>query len=446
MPDFDRLTARLRRELWEKDRSDRSRLERLAVRWVQIVYGIVRKFADGQLNLWAMSLVYTTLLSLVPLMAVSFSVLKAFGVRDRLEPVLFELLAPLGERGIEIHEKIIGFVDNVNVGVLGAVGITFLFYTVISLMQKVEETFNAIWHVSNTRSVARRFSDYLSVILIGPVLIFAAFSVTGTVMENPAVRWLVETEPFGTLILGFSRVVPYLLICGAFAFMYGYLTNTRVRLKAALAGGLFASVLWYTTGRLFAAFVVKGSSYSAIYSGFAAAILFIIWLYIGWLIVLVGAQVAFYWQNPRYLDPRSESGVIASRRREQLALEIMALIAHAHYHDEPPWTLEALRTYIRTVHPDALARALEALEAGGLIARTAADPPAYLPARAIETIPLGAVVAAARGADETVTDLFAVTEVMQRIDAAIREALQGRTVKDLTTSGNPTSDEPPHAG
>lgn len=441
MPDLNRLSARIRRELWEKDPAGRSHPVRLGVRLAQIVYGIARKFADGQLTLWAMSLVYTTLLSLVPVIAVSFSVLKAFGVRDRLGPALLEFLAPLGEQGLEIHRQIMNFVENVNVGVLGALGIALLFYTVISLMQKVEQAFNVIWHVPNTRSLARRFSDYLSVILIGPVLIFAALGVTASVLDSSVLRWLSSMEPFGTLILVTSRLVPYVLICGAFAFGYGFLTNTHVRPSAALVGGLFASVLWYTTGVLFTAFVVKGSNYSAIYSSFAAAILFMIWLYIGWLIVLVGAEVAFYWQNPRYLDPYSESGVINSRRREQLAFEIMTLIGHAHYYDEPRWTFEALKNQIARVHPDPLARAVEALEKDGLILATADNPPAYVPARAIDTIPLERVAAVARGDREGGADMPAVAALMERIDGAIGAVLEGCSVRDLVLGEAARQDE-----
>ena len=442
MANVKQLPSHFRHVIWEKDRSERGALERLGVRWIKIVYGIALKFVDGQLTLWAMSLVYTTLLSLVPMVAVSFSVLKAFGVHNQLEAVILEFLAPLGEQGVEISQRILGFVQNVNAGVLGSVGIAFLFFTVISLIQKVEQAFNFIWHVPNVRSLARRFSDYLSVIVIGPVLLFGAVGFTASVIDSAFVQWLISMEPFGTMLLVFSRIVPYLLICGAFAFMYGFLPNTHVGPKAALVGGLFAGVLWYTVGVAFTAFVVKGSNYSAIYSGFAAAVLFMIWLYIGWLIVLVGAQVAFYWQHPQYLDPRSDSGVVNSRRREQLALEIMALIGRAHYGDEPSWSLEGLKTHFPNVHPDALARVIEALEGNGIIIPTADDPPAYLPARSIETITLERVVRAARGGGEIPTDLPGVGRLMDQIDTAIHEVLQGRTVKDLVL-GEPWEDNEP---
>ncbi len=149
----------------------------IPLKGIRILYVIVRDLVQGQLTLRAMSLVFTTLLSLVPVIAVSFSVLKAFGVHNQVEPLLFGFLEPLGDKGVEVTNQIIGFVDNIKVGVLGAVGIAMLIYTAVSLIQKVEDTFNYTWHVQRSRSFATRFSSYLSVIIIGPVLVFSSLGV-----------------------------------------------------------------------------------------------------------------------------------------------------------------------------------------------------------------------------------------------------------------------------
>jgi len=144
---------------------------------------LVRDLVDGQLTLRAMSLVYTTLLSIVPLLALSFSVLKAFGVHNQIQPMLLRFLEPLGENGAEIAHNIIEFIQRMNVGVLGAVGLVLLLYTAISLMQKIEESLNYIWHVHRPRPLADRFSRYLSVLLVGPILVFSALGITATVMR-----------------------------------------------------------------------------------------------------------------------------------------------------------------------------------------------------------------------------------------------------------------------
>ena len=144
--------ARLRRTLWQTDLSRSSLPRRLAFELGRFLDGVYQSFESGELSLRLMGLAYTTLLSLVPLLAVSFSVLKAFGAQQQLEPLLAEFLAPLGAQGQMIQERILSFVNSLQVGVLGLVGFAMLFYTAVSLLIHVERAFNAIWRVRNGRS------------------------------------------------------------------------------------------------------------------------------------------------------------------------------------------------------------------------------------------------------------------------------------------------------
>lgn len=429
MSDMRPWTARWYRRVFEDDIADRSRPDRLGIFLARLLYGIVLKFADGQLNRQASSLAYTTLLSLVPLLAVTFSVLKGFGVQNQLEPLLMHFLEPLGEAGLEAGQRILDFVENLRVGVLGSLGIALLFYTVLSLLQKVEEAFNEIWRVPRIRRLGRRFSDYLSVILVGPVFIFAGLGITASALHQEWVQRLVTIEPFGVLVLWLGRVVPYLLICVAFAFMYAFLTNTRVRLVSALVGGIFAGILWYATGLVFAKFVANSSGYSAIYSGFAAAVLFVIWVNVGWLIILVGAQVACYWQNPHRLRPQGEGS--SSGDRSALALAIMTLIGCAHYRRDPLWTLNRLAVQIAGSSLETVTEAVSVLQRKGLVVASSEEPPSYLPAYDIGVMHLRDIVAAVREEKGASDQLPAVSEVMNWIDAAIDQALRDRTLKDL---------------
>jgi hypothetical protein len=158
-----------------------------ALKYARFIYFIVKQYTDGDLTLRATSLVYTTLLSIVPFIAVTFSVLKGFGVHDMAEPILERMLAPLGDQSIEIAGRITMFVDNMKVGVLGSIGLSLLIYTVISLIAKIEEGLNYIWRVRSPRSMARRFSDYMSVLLVGPILIFSAIGLTAAIKSNTVV-------------------------------------------------------------------------------------------------------------------------------------------------------------------------------------------------------------------------------------------------------------------
>ena len=234
-------------------------------------YTVIHELADGQLNLRAMSLVYTSLLAMVPLLAVSFSVLKAFGVHNQLEQILFNVLSPLGGKGQEITTLIIEFVDNVKVGVLGSLGVGLLFYTVISMVQKVERAFNYTWRVSQPRSVTERVSDYISVLIIGPVFLFTALGITAVITGTTFFQNLAAIEPFGVGIQFITQLVPYSLVIAAFVFVYIFIPNTKVHPAAALTGGVVAGVLWETTGWGFASFVVGTGQFTAVLLQFCSA-------------------------------------------------------------------------------------------------------------------------------------------------------------------------------
>ena len=427
----EQLHDRILQELWETDINQRKPQAQALVRLGRMVYAIARKFADGQLNMRAMSLVYTTLLSLVPLLAVSFAVLRAFGVHNQLEPTLLEFLDPLGERKVDIVQRIVEFVENLRLGVLSSLGMVMLIYTVVSMTHKVEQAFNEVWHVSRPRSLARRFSDYLSVILIGPVLVFSALSMTRMVMHSSVVQWIASVEPFGTLLYGVSLLIPYALVCGAFAFLYGFVPNTKVKLITALVGGLFSGVLWSMANLIFANLVVNSSNYSAIYAGFAGVVLFMVWLYIGWLITLVGGQVTFYWQNPRFLDPRTERLSLSNREREEVALELMTLIGRAHYQHEPLWTFSRLEQYRRDLQPNVLYDLLVMLQRHKLIIASADQPPRYLPSRDVGKIELEEILTVVRGQDLLALSIKNVNALMSQVDTAISQTLNNKTLKDL---------------
>ncbi|MGD8935334.1 MAG: YihY/virulence factor BrkB family protein, partial [Thiogranum sp.] len=335
---YDDLTSRL----WRDDLRELRGWRRVPIVAARLAVVLTRQLIGGELNLRAMSLVYTTLLSVVPLLAVSFSVLKGFGVHNQVEPLLLKFLAPLGPKGVELSNNVIGFVENIRVGVLGSLGLLFLLYTVVSLIQKVESSFNYVWQVERLRGLAQRFSSYLSVILIGPVLVFAALGFTATAMNNTLVQQLMSVPLLGYLVLRFGELVPYLLVIAAFTFIYAFIPNTRVKLGAALVGGIVAGILWQSSGWAFAAFIASSTKYAAIYSGFAIVILLLIWLYLNWLVLLLGAQVAFYAQYPQYLTREPVRLRLSNRLRERLALQIMFMVADHHLRKLKPWTAEAL--------------------------------------------------------------------------------------------------------
>lgn len=429
------------RELWDVDLGSLNGFKSFIIRTLRLLNVAFREFTEGQLTLRAMSLVYTTLLSIVPILAISFSVLKAFGVHNEVvEPFLQKFLAPLGEKGAEITSRIIGFVENMKVGVLGSIGLGMLFYTVVSVIQKVEKSFNAIWRIKKTRSLARRFSDYISVMIIGPVLIFSAIGLTASVMSNTFVQIMLSIEPFGSLFNFMIKLLPYIIVCGAFTFIYMFIPNTKVHLRSALTGGVLAGFLWETAGWAFASFTVTSAKYAAIYSGFAILIMFMIWIYLNWLILLVGAQISFYHQYPHILSTRDKVFFVSNRLRERLAFLIMYFIGANHFHNKPPWTVEMLVQQLK-LPLDPVYDIISVLQNNGLILETSDDPPAYVPARDIETIRLSELLKAVRMSEKEtlivekkVVSVEDVDSVLAVLETSAKNALGERTLKDLVLS------------
>ena len=385
--------------IWSPPRATLPRWKSGAVLAARLAIVLFNEAMAGRLTLWAMSLVYTTLLSMVPLLALSFSVLKAFGVHNRIEPTLEGALAPLGAAGHEITGRLVEFIDRMNVGVLGSVGLALLIYTVVSLIEKVEASFNSIWHVSELRGLGERYSRYLSVLLVGPILVFSAAGITAVAFNSAIVQGVVAIEPFGLLVSAVGKLIPYALVIGAFTFFYMFIPNARVRFMPALGGGIAGGILWQSAGWAFAVFVASSTRYAAIYSGFAILVLFLIWLYVSWLILLFGAAVSFYLQHPEYLYSTRGEQPLSNRMRERLALAAMSHIASHFFEGQPPWTLERLAQRLGTpMH--GVAAVLSALESRGLLVRSRDDPPAYLPARDLADVSIAELVSAIRTAGE----------------------------------------------
>ncbi len=430
-----------RRAIWDQDVDSLPAWKANGLRVARLIYKVVQDVLDGDLTLRAMSLVYTTLLSFIPLLAVSFSVLKGFGVGDQIEIYLDPLVAPLGEKGEEISQNIIGFVENIKVGTLGSVGLGMLLYTVISLVQKIESAFNYTWHTAQTRSFGQRFSDYLSVIMIGPLLMFSALGLTTAIMSNSFVQMIISIEPLGSVFHSLTLLVPYLLVIAAFTFVYTFVPNIRVKIGSAFVGALVAGILWQALGYIFASFVAGSGKYTAIYSGFAIVILFMFWLYISWLILLIGASIAFYHQHPEYLISASHHLRLSPRLKEKLALMVSYLIGQGYFRGQPAWTLDGLSTRLG-LPADAVDGVVVAMCGQDLLTRTDSDPPGYLPARALERIRLIEVIEAVRSAEESTSlDLGrlradqVVDQLYSGIDCALRDSLADRNLRDLVLEG-----------
>ena len=393
---------------------------------------VQKKVQDDALSLRAMGLTYVTLLALVPLLAVMFAVLKAFGVHNLIEPSLAQALEPLGEQGAEITRRILEFVSNLRIGVLGAVGVAALFYTVVSLISKIEDSFNAIWQVRRSRTWGKKCSDYLSVVLVGPVLVFTALTVIASAQSNTVVQYLIANELLGPLIIVATQLMPFAFLCIAFTFLYVFVPNTAVRFGSALLGGVVAAVLWQLAGVGFAAFIAGSVRYAAIYSSFAILVFFFIWVYASWLIILVGAEVACFHQYPS--SYRVELDGKTPLSQERLALIALVAITRRYLTEQPPWSVADLAKNMH-VQFSVLESLIETLLTKGVLLQTV-EPEGVVLGRPPEQIAVASVLDTLRtpGREPVVIDGGdAISALLDRRNQAVERALDGITLRSLAT-------------
>ena len=210
---------RLEALLFEPRRAPPGRVGRAALGVLRYLYALTRDVVFGDLNMRAMSLVYSTLLSVVPLLAFCFAVVKAFGFHREFEPLIFEFFRPLGARAPELTARVLDFVDHLQGAVYGSLGLAFLLWTVVSVVQKVEESFNHVWHVDRPRSFARRFGEYLAVLVVGPLLVVAAAGLVASLATQSRVGWLDAHPPLGLLASTAGRLAPLAIVTAGFSFL-----------------------------------------------------------------------------------------------------------------------------------------------------------------------------------------------------------------------------------
>ena len=398
---------------------------------LRYVYALLRDILRGDLGLRAMSLVYTSLFAIVPVVAVAFSVLKAFGYHRELEPVLFEFLRPLGVRGYELTANIMQFVENAQTTLLGTVGFAILLFTVISMIQKVEDSLNFTWHVERPRSLTKRITEYAVVMLVGPAVAVVAMVLLARL----------EASEVMSRISGFatgnkearSHFAPYLMIIGLFWFIYVYLPNTKVRWQPAFFGAVFSGTLWAAAAAIFTRIVLYSSKTAAIYAGFAIVLLFLVWLHLSWWILLLGAQLSFYLQHPELLRTGHGEIPMTGALRERIAVGAMYLLGERFMEAGPRWCVSDLADRLE-VPATVLNDVLLMLEDHGLV--MTAEDDSVAPGRDLASISLAQVLDAIRNQmpDPRRPEPYGVPAAdaaAASADAAMRASMAQKTLRDL---------------
>ena len=342
VPKLSDIVQFLNTDIWRLQAHKLAPRRSFWIRQLRIILLAIRRFNLDKCELRASALTFYSLLSIVPVVALAFAVAKGFGV----EKILGEQLIAKMQGQEDVAERIIAFsqsmLENTRGGALAGVGIVLLFWTVIKVLGNIEKSFNDIWGVKTPRTMGRKLADYLSVMMICPVLIILASG--ATVLVTTQVTSMVERLSFlgylGNVLLWLLEVLPYAVIWLVFTFIYVFMPNTKVQLKSALCGGILAGTIYQVVQLIYITFQIGVSSYGAIYGSFAALPLFLVWLQMSWLIVLLGAEISFAHQNVATYEFEQDCLRASHSFKRMIALAVASLCVKNFLRAEKPLTAE----------------------------------------------------------------------------------------------------------
>jgi membrane protein len=325
------------------------------------------------------------------------------------------------------------FAHRVSSGVVGSVGLALLAWTLVGTIKKVEDSFNFLWHVDQPRSFARRIAEYTTLLIAGPVLLVAFVGVSHAALSSAPVQEMVRLPLLQRLRGTGISLAPYAMVTAFFTALYMLVPNTRVQWRAALTGAVVGGVLWAAIGKMFTALVVYSTRLTIVYAGFAFVVAALLWTYFGWLILLAGAQLSFYVQNPSYLRLGLQQLRLSSVELEQLALKLMYFVGRSHVAGGRRWTVNGLANELG-LPGIAVAQMAATLERAGLLIVTDYDE--LVPARDISRIDVHQILDIARNQRSGHVaprhlPIPPVDRLLESVDEAWRSRCANLTLRDL---------------
>jgi membrane protein len=386
----------LKSDIWRIQTNELAPRRRFWITQLRVFSLAVRRFFDDQCDLRASALTFYSLLSIVPVVAMAFAIAKGFG----FEKILAEQLLEKLQGHEEIAERIIGFaqslLENTRGGAIAGVGVVVLFWTIIKVLGNIESSFNDIWGVKTPRTMGRKLADYLSVMLICPILLIAASSVT--VLVSTRVTLMVAKLAFlgylADVIVVLLKILPYGVIWLVFTFLYVFMPNAKIELRSALWGGVIAGTIYQFVQLAYISFQIGAANYGAIYGSFAALPLFLAWMQLSWLIVLFGAEVSYAHQNGSSYEFEEDCSRLSHCFKRRIAVMAAHVCVRKFVSLEPPPTAAEIAATLGT--PLRLARAVLAqlTEARLVSATNSENRPdvGYQPSRDIDGLTIAGII------------------------------------------------------
>jgi membrane protein len=301
-------------------------------------------FSRDLCQLRASALTLYSLLSIVPVIAMLFGIAKGFGFEKTLTERLIEQIPHQETMVIQLISFAQILLESTKGGVVAGIGIVVLVWTIISLIGNIEESFNYIWKIPKGRSISRKYSDYLSLMLLAPIILIVANSIS--VLLNTEITWLITIigmPEFGTsLVIKALGLLPLLLMIGLFTFTFIFMPNHKIHFRAGLIAGMVTGVLYDLSQWAYISLQIGVSSYNAIYGSFAALPLFVVWLQVGWMIVLFGCEVAFFLQYYGNYRNNNRFSNLSFSLQKIIALQVTHLLIKQFSHFNKPLTADEI--------------------------------------------------------------------------------------------------------
>ncbi|MDD5580962.1 MAG: YihY/virulence factor BrkB family protein [Methylobacter sp.] len=298
------------------------------IKSIKIIILSIRGFSCDLCPLRASALTLYSLLSIVPVIAMLFGIATGFGFEKMLEQRLIEQVPAQETMILQLISFAQNLLQSTKGGVVAGIGIVVLFWTIIQVIGNIEESFNAIWKINQGRSLSRKFSDYLSLMLLAPVILITSSSIM--VFLKTQITWLttaIQLPEFGTwLVIRALGLSPLLLMIALFAFTFIFMPNHKINYKAGIIAGIVTGIMYHLVQWAYLSLQIGVSNYNAIYGSFAALPLFVAWLQIGWMIVLFGCEIAFFLQNYEIYKNKNRISDLSFSLKKLIALQITHLV------------------------------------------------------------------------------------------------------------------------
>lgn len=399
----------------------------------------IKEFIDDKCMDKASALTYYSMLSIVPVVAMFFAIAKGFGLDKLLEAELSNYLS--GQQ--EVLDYILPLAQNMlsgsgGDGVVTGLSLVFLIYTVIRLLSNVEVAFNEMWKIKENRKWERKISDYLAVIMLGPLLVILSSSST-VFLSTQVQSFMSEYESLSTITFGLIALIklaPYLLICILLTLLYIIFPNTRVKIIPALAAGILAGIAYNLIQQGFITFQFAFARYNAIYGALAVLPLLLIWMQLSWFVVLFGAEFAYAIQHVNDWESGSEELKISLNHKKKLILLLLYRIVKRFEDGEGPTKVSELAEKV-SVPTKFLNDLCNDLDRSGLISRVEGNDTAYLPSFDIHKMDIHTVLDLYEGEglgefDEEKSDIFiSIESSLEQIEREIQQSNANRLVKEL---------------